>query len=44
MTEKKPDALVDWQGRDWTSESEEPAAQPNARFTVPASQCPSNAQ
>ena len=41
MTEKKPDALVDWQGRDWTSESEEPAAHPNARFTVPASQCPS---
>tara|TARA_B100000953_G_scaffold299603_1_gene300026 strand:+ start:3118 stop:4926 length:1809 start_codon:yes stop_codon:yes gene_type:complete len=41
MTEKKPDSLVDWQGRDWTSESEEPAAHPNARFTVPASQCPS---
>ena len=41
MTEKKPDSLLDWQGRDWTSESEEPAAHPNARFTVPASQCPS---
>ena len=41
MTEKKPDSLVDWQGRDWTSDSEEPAAHPNARFTVPASQCPS---
>jgi len=41
MTEKKPDSLVDWQGREWTSESEEPAAHPNARFTVPASQCPS---
>ena len=36
MTENKPDSLVDWQGRDWTSESEEPAAHPNARFTVPA--------
>ena len=41
MTEKKPDSLVDWQGRDWTTDSEEPAAHPNARFTVPASQCPS---
>ena len=41
MTENKPDSLVDWQGRDWTSESEEPAAHPNARFTVPANQCPS---
>ena len=41
MTEKKPDSLLDWQGHDWTSESEEPAAHPNARFTVPASQCPS---
>ena len=41
MTVDRPDSLVDWQGRDWNAESGEPAAHPNARFTVPASQCPS---
>ena len=41
MTIDRPDSLVDWQGRDWNAESGEPAAHPNARFTVPASQCPS---
>jgi phosphoenolpyruvate carboxykinase (GTP) len=41
MTDTKPPRLTDWQGQAWTPESKTPAAHPNARFTVPASQCPS---
>jgi phosphoenolpyruvate carboxykinase (GTP) len=40
LTEEPPAHLTDWKGRDWTPGSPEPAAHPNARFTIPASQCP----
>ena len=40
MTETPPARLTDWLGRDWTPASTDPAAHPNARFTVPADAMP----
>jgi phosphoenolpyruvate carboxykinase (GTP) len=41
MTGEPPDHAIDWRGNQWTPDSEEPAAHPNARFAAPAAQCPS---
>ena len=40
MTDQKPSKLIDWLRRAWTPDSGRNAAHPNARFTVPANQCP----
>ena len=41
MTEQKPTELIDWLRRPWTPSSGRKSAHPNARFTIPATQCPS---
>ncbi|MBP7701430.1 MAG: phosphoenolpyruvate carboxykinase (GTP) [Phenylobacterium sp.] len=40
LTDAPPEGLTDWKGRAWSPELGEPAAHPNARFAVPADQCP----
>jgi len=41
LTEAVPDGMTDWTGKPHDKASGKPAAHPNARFTAPASQCPS---
>jgi phosphoenolpyruvate carboxykinase (GTP) len=41
MTSEPPEHLIDWHGEDWTPASDKPSSHPNARFTTPASACPS---
>ncbi len=41
MDGEPPAEALDWRRQKWTPADDRPAAHPNARFTAPASQCPS---
>ncbi|TZG29206.1 phosphoenolpyruvate carboxykinase (GTP) [Sphingomonas montanisoli] len=41
LTDTPPENLIDWRGEAWSPDKGTPAAHPNARFAVPAAQCPS---
>jgi phosphoenolpyruvate carboxykinase (GTP) len=38
--EGEPQHLTSWTGKDWTPDSDKPAAHPNSRYTMPIGQCP----
>lgn len=41
LTKEIPEGLIDWRRQPYDPAGGKPAAHPNARFTAPASQCPS---
>ncbi len=41
LSKEVPKDITSWKGVKWDSASGQPVAHPNARFTAPASQCPS---
>lgn len=44
LTDTPPEGMTDWRGTRWSSALGTPAAHPNARFAVPADQCPAIAE